>query len=204
MEVYRYFRTALFSNIDDFYEMYFGYVEESDLFSKYKGKMEKFDPVTYLKEYPFYSFNDKKFRFIRDEVFTTKEYFSIMDAIILNYKLNLDEISTKMWITEKELKQIHNLNNVIGLHSFSHPTKLASMSYEEQKEEYTKNKNHLESTIGNVFCMSHPTNSYNNDTLKVLRELDIKFGFCATMEFPSATKLELPRQDHANIILQMA
>jgi hypothetical protein len=51
--------------------------------------------------------------------------------------------------------------------------------------------------------MSHPCNSYNAMTLEILRELGITLGFRANMAGGFASELELPREDHANLIRAM-
>jgi hypothetical protein len=53
--------------------------------------------------------------------------------------------------------------------------------------------------------MSHPCNSYTADTLSILAELGISLGFRATMRGAAdASALERPREDHANIMVQMS
>ena len=49
--------------------------------------------------------------------------------------------------------------------------------------------------------MSHPLGNYNDDTLKILKKLGINIGFRSSLS-PSYIKsaLEIPREDHANII----
>ena len=49
-----------------------------------------------------------------------------------------------------------------------------------------------------IFAMSHPVNSYNQNTLKILKNLDITIGFRADMN-PMKSNLEIPRQDHSII-----
>ena len=56
--------------------------------------------------------------------------------------------------------------------------------------------------------MSHPCGSYNEDTLKILKELGIELGFKQIMTIEpekgmkkiNNTKLEIARQDHAHIM----
>jgi len=58
--------------------------------------------------------------------------------------------------------------------------------------------------------MAHPTNSYTAGTLDVLKRLGIRCGFRSNMvparagEGLNPTPLELARQDHANIMAQLA
>jgi hypothetical protein len=52
-------------------------------------------------------------------------------------------------------------------------------------------------------AMSHPCNSYNQATLEILRELGITLGFRANMASGFSSELELPREDHANLVRAM-
>ena len=188
-----------FSDIEEFYEEFFNYIEKSTVSEKIKRELTNFDSDNYLENFPFYSKSDKKFRYIRDEILTKQEYFRLMDTLILENGINLDTVYSKLWITEKDLKKINNKDHLIGLHSYSHPTKFSSLSYNDQEKEYKKNKNHLEKITSKVFTMSHPTNSYNQDTLSILKKLGIKIGFRADMFYPFKSNLEIPRQDHSII-----
>ena len=160
--------------------------------------MKKFDSEEYLKNCVFYSKSDKKFRYIRDQILTKEEYFKIMDKLIQESKINLEKIYEKIWMSQLDLEKINKENHIIGLHSYSHPTKFSSLSYKNQNEEYEKNKKHLEKINSKIFAMSHPTNSYNKDTLEILKKLNITIGFRADMN-PIKSNLEIPRQDHSII-----
>ena len=49
--------------------------------------------------------------------------------------------------------------------------------------------------------MSHPCGNYNEDTIKVLDNLNIKIGFRANMAVKNVLgKYEIPREDHSNIL----
>ena len=48
--------------------------------------------------------------------------------------------------------------------------------------------------------MSHPCNSYNNDTLEILTNFNIEIGFRANMKTAFNSNLEIPRIDHAEIL----
>ena len=122
----------------------------------------------------------------------------IMDTLIQESKINLEKIYKNLLISEKDLKKINKEGHVIGLHSYSHPTNFSALSYKNQNEEYIKNKKHLEKITTEVFTMSHPSNSYNLDTLKILKNLGITMGFRADMN-PIKSNLEIPRQDHSII-----
>ena len=42
------------------------------------------------------------------------------------------------------IKKLHEMGHIIGLHSYYHPTLMENKSYQDQKIEYSKNLNHLE------------------------------------------------------------
>ena len=72
---------------------------------------------------------------------------------------------------------------------------------------FEKNMQNLESILGlrSVDSMSHPCGNYNEDTLNILRKMGIKIGFrssISTAEIKS--DLEIPREDHANILKAMS
>jgi len=199
-EIYRNFRTTQFKNIDEFYQQFFQALMSSSYATKVKGSLENFKPETYLKNFPFYTENDRKFRYIRDDVLTQNEYSFIMDEMINASDLNLEFLSSNLWLTENHLKDLKEKNHIIGLHSYSHPTKMLGLSIDEQREQYTKNINHLNNVVGKIISMSHPSNSYNDDTLKILEELGIELGFRANMSKIGGGKLEFSREDHSNIM----
>ncbi|WP_250278454.1 polysaccharide deacetylase family protein [[Clostridium] colinum] len=123
-----------------------------------------------------------------------------MNKIMKKYNFNIEESAKKLWISKEQIKDLHKQGNVIGLHSHTHPTDITKLSKEGQYKEYLTNKNILEDIINdNIICMSHPCGRYNNDTLEVLKNLNIKIGFTSNMILNNNTKYEFLREDHANI-----
>ena len=55
-------------------------------------------------------------------------------------KFYYKKIVNRLYINEKDLKKISKKNHIIGLHSHSHPTKIANLSYNKQKDEFKTNK----------------------------------------------------------------
>ena len=208
LEIYSKFRSNYFKNIDDFYKLFF---------NKYKkNKFKEIDKNVFeyyfhekKSKFPFYSLNDIKFRFMRDEILNKNEYELLMDEIILDRDISVLDISKNLWLTNTHLKNLSKNGHIIGLHSYDHPTVLSKLSYDEQLEQYRKNYKHIHETCGKeVISMSHPNNSYSNDTLKILRQLNILCGFRSNLSPPKEKKvnpnpLEIAREDHANILKKM-
>jgi Polysaccharide deacetylase. len=204
LEVYRYYRTVRFSSINNFYRFFFNKLVESEYQKLIYDGLKKFNADEYLNSFSFYSHDDKKFRFIRDEILKDK-YFSVMDGIIeRDDRFSIKKIRDKLWIDTYGIKHLHKNGHIIGLHSHSHPTGLARQTRDVQTKEYSRNYNVIKNLLHDEpKSVSYPCNSYNKDTLRIMRDLNIKIGFKATMSFDVFDPLIIPRKDHANIQKEM-
>lgn len=201
LEIFRKFRTTRFENIDEFYDQYFAHVFASEQGEAIRTGLEEFDSATYLSAFPFYSGNDRMFRYIRDKCLNSKEYEASMLSLIQKNGTSVSALSQELWLTTDHLLSLHNDGHLIGLHSHTHPTVFSNLSRQEQAAEYEANQTCLTQAIGvPTLCMSHPTNSYNGDTLDILKEMGIRLGFRANMEPGFTSLLEIPREDHTNIM----
>jgi hypothetical protein len=204
LEVYRYFRTTEFPEIDHFYREF-----SSLLQSLYSDSLDSarrdFDSVSYLSAFPFYSENDKWFRFLRDQVLAKEEYDEVMNILMKAHSFDRHAAYKRLWMSESDLKSLADSGHVVGLHSYTHPTTIHKMAIEEQEWEYVRNFEHLHSVIGEKpFAMAHPCGNYSHETLLILRRLGIKIGFrCNTTVKTVRSALEIPREDHANIMKKM-
>ncbi len=204
IELYRHFRFSKFSDIEDFYSAFFNIVAAND--PEAMAAIHSFDPDQYLKEFPFYTPNDKRFRYMRDRVLGVSKYNMTMDKMLETYQYDIEKNSQILWLNADHIKNLRKQGHIIGLHSYSHPTVMSDKSYLEQSREYTTNKRQLESVLNEkITAVSYPCNSYNSDTLKCMRELGIRIGFRANMVDVQLEDIryEYPRQDHANIMKAM-
>jgi peptidoglycan/xylan/chitin deacetylase (PgdA/CDA1 family) len=198
LEFFRDFRLNFFQNIDEYYDLFFNVVK-----CKYREKYDIFlknYQTDYLSAFPFYTENDKKYRFIRDKVLK-EQYHDVVFAIMKEKGYSQSERKEKLFMSVDDIKKLHNSGHTIGLHSHSHPTQIHNLDYDSQLKEYTKNYEFINSiTQEKVSVMSHPCGNYNNDTLKILKGLGVRIGFRSSLT-PSTIKspLEIPREDHANI-----
>jgi peptidoglycan/xylan/chitin deacetylase (PgdA/CDA1 family) len=205
LEVYRVFRSEYFESIPAFYDAFERNVDISMPDLHLAGRMRQFDHTHYLQAYSFYTPEDKRFRFIRDDVLRPDDYSLIMDAMIERMGLQKETLARHLWMDDNCLRTLKDKGHIIGLHSDTHPTRLCALTRDEQAEEYRKNYNHIAQATGaKPVAMSHPCNSYNGDTLEILGDLGIRLGFCADMsEVKGRGPLEFPRTDHADIMRQM-
>ncbi len=204
IEVYRHFRISEFPSIESFYQRFYQAVAQSPYEKIVETALKTFDPDTYLVEFPFYTKEDKVFRYVRDRVLGAEKYYNVMDQMIRDAGVDIRKLRGKLWMEVDHLKQLDKEGHIIGLHSHSHPTYLGRLPLKEQKEEYETNASVLETLLGKKpTTVSHPCNSYSGDTLKILKGLGVEMGFRANMFGALASPYEYPREDHANLLKEM-
>jgi len=209
LELFRYFRTNAYKNVDEFYRDFFDLVN-FDLKKYFMRKRIKINQIR--KKFSFYSENDIKFRLVRDELLTKKEYTKFMKTLFKKKRFDISKIKKKLFFSKQNLVNIKNLGHSIGLHSHSHPTNFDKLKYKDQLLEYKRNINIIKKITDlkkeDIKYMSHPCGNYNSTTLKILKDLKIKLGFKQIMTIEKERKmkninnspLEIARQDHSNIM----
>ncbi len=108
----------------------------------------------------------------------------------------------EFYITPDDVQTLINNGMEIGSHGHSHEW-LAEMTVERQHDELTKSFAHLDNAVkdGKVRSMCCPFGSYNDDTLNILRSLDVRIGVLnrietyAEFEVEAHDLLELDRID---------
>lgn len=196
LEIYRHFRFFKFKDIEDFYSAFFKIVKKKEelLSCDIKNKMERLNLDEYLKEFSFYTPNDKRFRYLRNDILGTEKYNYLMEVLIEEYDYDVNQYSKYLWMSKDDIKTLYKAGNMIGLHSHSHPIELEKFGYNQQFEEYSRNKTTLEKIIENrVSTVSYPCNSYNEDTLAIMKKIGVDLGFRANMEMEYTSLLEVPR-----------
>jgi len=204
LEIYRHFRNSCYSDIDKFYEDFFYLVEQIDAV-EFSRNHAKYLELNYLAEYPFYTENDKWFRYLRDQYLFGNKYDELMNELMIRNDFDINTVKKDLWISEEDIVATESKGHLIGLHSYSHPTQMSKLSRPEQELEYKKNYDHLAGLIGKpIRVMSHPCGDYNQTTLEILKSMKIDIGFTASMSVQGIrSPLEIPREDHANIFKEM-
>lgn len=203
LEIYRYFRCSYFDNIDEFYDLFFREIK-IDLMKFFQKKIKKIKIMK--KTFSYYSMNDIKFRLLRDDLLTKKEYNEVMKKLFVKKKFQPKKIYNKIFMNKKDIKKLIFEGHIIGLHSHTHPTNLEKLTIKEQKNEYNKNISILKKFTKDIFSMSHPCGNYNKSTLKLLDEIGIKIGFKQHlfvdkkfgMKKINNSNLEIARRDSAD------
>lgn len=204
LELYRHFRHLMYSSIDDFYSDFFMIYEKNKKSIGVDENIEKgFDADTYLIEYGFYSLNDRKFRYYRDEVLGPKRYYELMDLMIEASDYNIESNTKLLWCDKKQLKAISDAGHIVGVHSHTHPTRMSEFDYDGQMQEYGLCKEILEGVIQKkVLSASYPNGRTNNDTEIIMKKLGIELAFKDSM-VPFESVLMMPRNNHADILKEM-
>ena len=199
-EINNIFITSYFESFDKFY---------FEFESKSKISKDIFDSNKFTKYhrslmmmFPFYSENDVKYRYVRNYVMDSSTFSSVMKNMMQNAGTSILEIANNVWLNNEDLTFLNNTGHCIGLHSYNHPFVLADLSVKDQQSEYVKNFEHISSQIqGKIECMSHPLNSYSEDTISILQDLGIICGFRSNMkkltkmETKYIFNLQIPRED---------
>jgi len=206
LEFYRYFRTVAFASVDDFYSTFMGALQNSPYAPRARAALEAFVPANYMSTCPFYTDADRVFRYLRDDVLGAVEYYSLMDGMIAARGYVCDETMRKrLWLSREQMIALHGEGHLIGLHSHTHPIVLKNLCVKDQESEYRTNQEILAALLGETpFCMSHPSNSYSETTLEILGRLGVRLGFRADMQNGYMSNLEYRREDHANLMKEMA
>ena len=204
LEVFRYFRTVEYKSIDSFYSEFFTLIENVHP-SDFDVAKAQYNPKEYLSDFPFYTENDKWFRYLRDVVLGVTRYYNLMISLIETKKFKINQIVSKLWMTDEHLINLKLEGHIVGLHSYSHPTMMHLLEAKEQEKEYRKNFKHLSEVVGeDIATMSHPCGNYNFDTLDILKRMGVKVGFRSNISVAEIkSSLEIPREDHANVFKEM-
>jgi peptidoglycan/xylan/chitin deacetylase (PgdA/CDA1 family) len=204
LEIYRAFRMRHFPSVDEYYAAFFATVASTASRDEVEEALRDFDPATYLVQYPFYSDSDRRYRYVRDVILGPVRYGAVLERMLEEYHANARAIARGLWLDDGCIRALHDAGHMIGLHSHTHPTALAQLDEEEQRQEYADNHAYLRSLLGvTPRAMSHPCNSYSDTTLAILRELGIVCGFRSNSSPTPFGALEMPREDHINLIQEL-
>ena len=104
LEIYRYFRTTEFSNIDEFYDQFF-LQTKIDHPESFADALKNYDGENYLSAFPFYTDSDRWFRYLRDLVLGKFKYEKIMNQLMINHQFNQDSASKNLWMSNKDIQE---------------------------------------------------------------------------------------------------
>lgn len=196
VEKYHHFRFFSYKSIELFYDDFFKCAKKCIS----KKEWDDFYVTDELAWSDYYTEQDKRYKYLRNKVLSSEKFDTIMGELMQKKGYCFEDHKQDLWLSRDMVRKLVSQGHVLGLHTHTHPNDVKSLPYEGQKEEYLENKKCIESITGkNVILMSHPCNSYNNDTLTVLHELGIKYGFRADMSMQNYSLFELPQIDASSL-----
>ena len=196
-EVYRYFKNLYYDHVHDFYPDFYEAVGQVTGRTDIQTLIATDAAAAWLSQYSFYTLEDRQFRYIRDRILTKAEYDAAMVVVIERKGASIRELAQGIWMNDDDVRNLIKDGHVIGLHSHTHPTNMDRLGRATQQEEYDRNLAHLTQLLGHKpDTMAHPSGSYTEETLEILRERGIKIGFRSDEDIGGGTLLELPRLDY--------
>jgi peptidoglycan/xylan/chitin deacetylase (PgdA/CDA1 family) len=155
--------------------------------------------------FPFYSDGDLRYRFLRNNPANEVVVAAVMQQILEAHGFAEAAIARTLWLRQADVAALAAAGHNIGLHSYDHPLAMAALGADEQREQYRRNARDLASVTGvTPDAMSHPLNSYNEDSLAILAALGVRCGFRSNMAETARpwprSRLEFPREDPVTIL----
>ena len=199
LEIYKYFVGNVYKKFELFYKDFFDIcLKDDEIMDECNNFVES---NNYLKNFPIFTFNDRKFRYLRDKVISKDKFKQLIIKLATLKKFNINESINKIWINDKDLINLNN-TQVIGIHSHTHPTQMEDKTYKEQYYEYETSKNILENILGKkIDVLSYPCGKFNTDTVHILNKLNVKYSFISYLGLTKKDKnFFIPREDHMNVI----
>ncbi len=136
----------------------------------------------YLKEYDFYSNNDRYFRMLRNEYLSEAEFSNIINSMFSNFFNKDKEFINEYYLSIDEIKIMSNNGMVIGGHSYSHPF-LNKIPLKEMHKEIDRSTKFLQNSIGrSVDSFSYPYGAFNDDVVAYMRKSKFNYAFTTNLE----------------------
>lgn len=168
---------------------------KSILVQKIYNELDKYRKKYKLKENNFYYEKlAKRSRFDNEEVCFIKKMLQvelerelreiILDKLFKEYiKISEEVFSEELYLTPDQIVCMQKLGMHIGVHTYSHLW-LNSLTKEEQEREIELSINYLKKIGLNTekLTICYPYGGFNEDTIEVVKNLNIKLGFTVIPE----------------------
>ena len=132
-------------------------------------------------------------RLLQRDIESQNSRKNICNLLIKKFTLkNANKLSKEIYLTKSQMIQMRNMGMSFGSHGLKHRW-LGTLSFKEQYEEIKRSFSCLKelSLISDMDprVMCYPYGSYNNDSLKILSDLNI--DYCLTTKSGEATSTSL-------------
>ena len=205
IENIRYFRYKYFHSSREFYLSFYNkYEKVSGQKINFNNKKNKNLFKIYRKSSPYYTTDDINYKIARDNILDKKTYNKVILLMLEEKKVNLRNLTKKLYMSKDDIKKIYKMGHTIGLHSHSHNYLNYKFSYLEEKKDYLLNKEILEKIVsGNVNCSSYPFGNYTKNSSQIFDEIEIDYAFCKNLNQSFNKKVNhfIPRENISNLII---
>ena len=203
LELFRYFRSAYFADVEDFYDMFFARCA-SQLPNEFLRAKAFCSVQKYKHEHSFYTEDDRLYRYFRDHCVSNDVFNLLMFGLMKDSVVDVTNLNSSLWMNKTRIKHLENTGHIIGLHTHTHPTVMDFHSYGEEYSEYKLNRDCLEKITGKnkIEVAAYPCGNYSKNSKTILRALGVKVAFAAKSVVSIAEDpLEQPREDHTKIMM---
>ena len=171
----------LFENYNLFIENFCNQVRKIDKFSKdgffYPDRENIKKCINYLKQFTFYSDQERYFRFIRNEYLTVREFTGIIDLMFSKFFTTDNEFLEKYYLSEKDLAIMSKNKMIIGGHTYSHPF-LNKLPSKKIRIEVKRNVSYLSSVINKkISSFAYPFGAFNADVIRCMEYYNFDYAF---------------------------
>ena len=198
LELFRYFRSVFFDDIDDFYTEFFTISQQYNP-AAFLEAVKFCETNVYRSEHAFYTQNDRLYRYFRDRCVSSQMFDDIMLAMIKKRTLATEKLFKVLWMNKHEINQLFQSGHEIGLHTHSHPTNIDAYTYDAEYAEYNENLTCLSQLVGkrNIRSAALPCGLSSMHTNDIFKKIGIDLCFTAAMEDKKFNDpLRQPRLDH--------
>jgi peptidoglycan/xylan/chitin deacetylase (PgdA/CDA1 family) len=131
----------------------------------------------YLKEYDFYSNEERFFRLVRNEYLNSDEFSQIINTMFTKFYSNDKKFINEYYMNISDLKEMSSGGMVIGGHTYSHPF-LNKIPVNNIREEIDRNISFLESVLKkNINSFAYPYGAFDKNVVDCLKLSNIDYSF---------------------------
>ena len=181
VEKQRLLQYNLYENYDLFLKNFCNQVRKFHKFSNDKFFYPDYENIKkctkYLKQFTFYSDQERYFRFIRNEHLTSREFSIIIDFMFSKFFKTDNEFIEKYYLSETDLSIMSKNKMIIGGHTYSHPF-LNKLSSKKIEIEVKRNISYLSSVINQkIRSFAYPFGAFNKNVIRCMENNNFDYAF---------------------------
>ena len=193
LEKQRVVQYATFEHYSDFLQIFWQECEK-----KLPKQLRKYTPtkynianMSYLRQFTFYTDEERYFRFLRDKIIPKEILHDVIDIIFYDRFKNEKNFIKQYYLTPQEIKSMANGGMNIGAHSHSHPY-LTKIGNKDMQQEILQSFDYLEKMVQTkIESFSYPYGIYNEEVIEFMKTTNALYSY--TTAYCIKTTLEQAR-----------